>query len=241
MVDRSLVGPVFERNPTPSSVSTPKLANLVKSGFPVAQHRSKSAFARGRDLQKRGFIAKSSETPAVISTRESGVGADASDELQAHDWRRQISEENDQKVKSMSEEERVQATEEIFEQFGSGVGELFEKIAQARKRKAADTQSAGDIEQGRSAKVPGEDPSQLSSRLAKTTNYPHFSPQDLLPLLYQQVALAPPVELIGSFVLQTLPQTMYMSMNLHRHHHEERCSRYPLLIPPTVPRSRSVS
>ncbi|KAF9231927.1 hypothetical protein BU15DRAFT_81842 [Melanogaster broomeanus] len=56
---RSMIGPVFERKtPASSPASVPQLSSKFSGtpgrGFPAAQHRSKSAFARAREEQAKG-------------------------------------------------------------------------------------------------------------------------------------------------------------------------------------------
>ena len=149
MDDRSLVGAVVERHPTSSAGTFPKFAASGKTGFPIVQHRSRgtSAFARGRDGQKRNPAAKSSRVPYVVptkATRNGGVDHDAApvhESVVDSDSLDQISAENRRRVDNMTDEEREQARAEIFEHFGPGVEDLMRKAMQSRQRMAESRQS----------------------------------------------------------------------------------------------------
>jgi len=133
MVDQLLVGNVVERNVT--SPRSP--ARLPTSGFPAVQHRSKSAFARGRSDQSK---AKPNEVPLVVSTADTATkskiyssipGGDETEGSQV-DWRHEMSEENDRVVQSMTEDELEEAKREILERFGS---DLLKRMTHARAGK----------------------------------------------------------------------------------------------------------
>jgi hypothetical protein len=161
MVLRSLVGSVTERTPTSTGPAAPSFAYSRKSGFPAVQHRSKSAFARGRDDQRRRTPLRSSEVPPVQSTEdriiddaEHGVANGVphptileGDEPGSVDWRQHISAENERRVESMTEEEREEAKREILDRFGLGVQELFDKVSLARKKQAESVSSIGRPEE----------------------------------------------------------------------------------------------
>src|ERR1700722_14985608 len=126
-------GNVVERNVT--SPRSP--ARLPTSGFPAVQHRSKSAFARGRSDQSK---AKPNEVPLVVSTADTATkskiyssipGGDETEGSQV-DWRHEMSEENDRVVQSMTEDELEEAKREILERFGS---DLLKRMTHARAGK----------------------------------------------------------------------------------------------------------
>ena len=105
----SLVGSIVERK-VGSAPSPPAVRSSGKTGFPTVQHRSKSAFARSRDAQKKGSgtTERHKKPPVVqggIKPAVQTVGDDDEDEArsqviaQASDyWRRQIEEENHKKI-----------------------------------------------------------------------------------------------------------------------------------------------
>ncbi|KAG6820119.1 hypothetical protein H0H93_005125 [Arthromyces matolae] len=127
----SLVGSVFERKST--SHSSPKIFTPAKAGFPAAQHRSKSAFARNLEGVRKNGASRPREAPTITSsaaTRPSG----SSD---PNEWRNQVSRENEQRVASMTDEERERERQEILERFGAGVGDILKKVKLARERQAA--------------------------------------------------------------------------------------------------------
>ncbi|THH13690.1 hypothetical protein EW146_g6556 [Bondarzewia mesenterica] len=124
-----MIGSVFERKTgsTPA-VPTPKIS---ASGFPVVQHRSKSAFARGREKLNKpehGLI-RPTEPPVVKATSTPGTLTSGDG-----DWRQQISEENERRVAAMTEQEREQERREIEERFGKGIADVLRKAREARER-----------------------------------------------------------------------------------------------------------
>src|ERR1700710_2261482 len=137
--DRSLIGSVFERKaPTAPTAPSPRFTHTPGSGFPAVHHRSKSAFARAREEEKSSGNARSTTVPSALPTRpaEQSLSRDlapANDDA----IRRQISEENERRVATMSEDEREQERREIIDQLGNGVGDLLERVRAARSRNAA--------------------------------------------------------------------------------------------------------
>ncbi|KAF5382618.1 hypothetical protein D9615_002767 [Tricholomella constricta] len=126
----ALVGSVFERSS--ASHSAPKAFKPAKAGFPVVQRRSKSAFARNReDLRTRG-ASRLRNVPIVVPSEN----AQAPKPVDPDAWRDQMSRENEQRVASMTEEEREQERQEIIERFGSGVGTLLKRVRAARDKQA---------------------------------------------------------------------------------------------------------
>lgn len=147
---RPLIGSVFERKTSAFSGAShhPKLAGSSQTGFPVVQHRSKSAFARGRDeLRRNGAVEpiRLKEVPIVQpanviggrpgSTTNFVGGRPTKPMAGTDDLRRQISEENEKKVENMTEEERDRERQEIIEQFGAGVGDLLKRVKEAREQR----------------------------------------------------------------------------------------------------------
>ena len=141
--DRPLIGSVFERKTSPfSSANLPTLSGSSRTGFPTVQHRSKSAFARGRDDLKRNGSTGSTRTkdiPAVLPVKNGGrfVKPPPKPVVGPNDLHRQISEENEKKLAGMTEEERDRARREIIEEFGVGIGDLLRKAQEARERRLA--------------------------------------------------------------------------------------------------------
>ncbi|EPQ54872.1 hypothetical protein GLOTRDRAFT_121828 [Gloeophyllum trabeum ATCC 11539] len=137
----SLVGSVVERKPGSSSASAPKPKGPARNGFPTVEHRSKSAFARGREeARRKGGSERLREVPVVQATprEHSRAGAEkppVTVDSTEEDWRRQVSEENQRRVESMSEEELEQERREILERFGAGVGDILRKVKEAREKR----------------------------------------------------------------------------------------------------------
>ncbi|KAI0251103.1 hypothetical protein BJV78DRAFT_509089 [Lactifluus subvellereus] len=94
---KPLVGSIFERKPSSSAsaLSTP-IATGSKTGFPTAQHRSKSAFARSREAQQQSAVVSSRVIePPVVQPSLKKQGLTPSEEPDAGNWRVQMSEENE--------------------------------------------------------------------------------------------------------------------------------------------------
>ena len=144
--NRPLVGSVFERKPS-SIPSTPSAHfKSAKSGFPATQHRSKSAFSKGRDALRRPGDSSSrlSEPPTVATVplyndqnmQSNGFHTDPGGlDVDSPDWRTQISEENERRVASMTDEEREQERREVEERFGRNIGDILKKARVAREVK----------------------------------------------------------------------------------------------------------
>lgn len=129
----SLIGSVFERKPA-SRTTAPQLSGSGKTGFPIAQHRSKSAFVRSREELRKAGPSRSREIPTIIQTAKESTNP----KLPADhdDWRSQIGAENQKRVEAMTEEEREEERREIIEKFGAGVGDLLRRVREARERQA---------------------------------------------------------------------------------------------------------
>ncbi|KAK7056748.1 hypothetical protein VNI00_002465 [Paramarasmius palmivorus] len=120
-----LLGSVIERKPSNLTPKPPAFSPTAKAGFPSVQHRSKgkSAFARNIENQKK-TPAKDVSVPQVIPhSKNTG------------DWRDQISRENEERVRNMTDEERERERQEILERFGSDVGDILRRAREARERK----------------------------------------------------------------------------------------------------------
>ncbi|KAI0292198.1 hypothetical protein B0F90DRAFT_1941691 [Multifurca ochricompacta] len=136
--DKPLVGSIFERKPS-SSTSAPSVPQLIGSttGFPTAQHRSKSVFARNREAEQHQFTARSprSAEPPIVQTasRMQELGPSEKRDSDTDDWRTRMSEENERLVAAMTEEEREEGRREIEEKFGNNIGELLRRARMARE------------------------------------------------------------------------------------------------------------
>lgn len=139
----SLVGSVFERKPSasPSIPSAPR--SNANGGFPSVQHRSKSAFQRARQDQKKvGGSDRPTRAPSVVSASSSKLAEDGGPDEHpgsraiaeaTEDWRRQMEEDNRRRVEAMTEDEREAERREILEKFGPNVGEILRKARAARE------------------------------------------------------------------------------------------------------------
>ncbi|KAI0345577.1 hypothetical protein BDW22DRAFT_1353080 [Trametopsis cervina] len=140
----SLVGSILERKGGTSS--PPSVRTTGKTGFPVVQHRSKSAFSRAREEGKKGE--GSSRLPQPPSVRPSAVNLDARSSVDgvedepskaeviaqaSNDWRRQMEEDNQRRVETMSAEELEEARKSILEQFGPDIGEILRQSRLSRQ------------------------------------------------------------------------------------------------------------
>ena len=142
--DRPIVGSVFERKTSAfSAVKHPTLSGSSRTGFPTVQHRSKSAFAHGRDELKRNAstgITRAKNIP-VVQPVSNGSGRNGGPfrkhTIDPDDLRRQISEENEKMVEGMTKEERDQERREIIEQFGMDVGDILQRARAAREKASA--------------------------------------------------------------------------------------------------------
>lgn len=139
--DRPIIGSVFERKIPPfSALDQPKPSGSNLTGFPVVQHRSKSAFARGRDESKRNGSVGPDRTKYIPIVQATSNTSRRTSRLTPKpvidtDLRRQISEENEKKVEGMSKEERDQEKRDIIEHFGVGISDLLQKARAARERR----------------------------------------------------------------------------------------------------------
>lgn len=145
--ERNLIGSVVERR-TPSSLTgttSLKFASTPGTGFPAVQHRSKSSFARGREEAKgKGRL---NQVPSVGLPKVAPPTPEIKPiPANVEDLQRQISEENEKRVASMTSEEIEKGRQEILEQLGSGTSDLLKRVHEARLRKFAQEQAVRDTE-----------------------------------------------------------------------------------------------
>ena len=142
----SLVGSIIERKSVASPILPPALRPNAINGFPTVQHRSKSAFQRAREDQKKSTGSERLSKPPVIASpravEKSPAREDDEDEhpgsrviaAATEDWRRQMEEENKRRVEAMTEEEREAEKKEILERFGPNIVDILRKAREARER-----------------------------------------------------------------------------------------------------------
>ena len=148
-----LVGSVLERTPAPTSSLSRSPA--PKTGFPPVQHRTKSAFARSRDLSKQSTPngESPSRPPTVTSEHPAPPNVPPPSTPDESKWREEVSRDNEKIVANMSPEERELERQAILERFGPNVGALLRKAKRNREMPRDESERAGfekEIEQ-----VPG--------------------------------------------------------------------------------------
>ena len=132
---KPLIGSVFERQSGPSAPA-PSLSQSIgsKTGFPTAQHRTKSVFARNREeRQKPAALPSRDSVPPVVQQTSRTTELKPEEDPDTDDWRARMSEENDRRVAAMTEEEREQERREIEEKFGKNIGEVLRNARMARE------------------------------------------------------------------------------------------------------------
>ncbi|KAK0449498.1 hypothetical protein EV421DRAFT_1889226 [Armillaria borealis] len=135
----SLVGSVFERPPSLALHRPPQLSTSGKTGFPAAQHRSKSAFARRRDEERKTDNTRPRGVPTVVpipKVQPFTPNVPKREEESVADWREEISRQNQLQVQNMSAEERERERNEIYERFGADIGGILKRAREARERQA---------------------------------------------------------------------------------------------------------
>ena len=132
---KPLIGSVFERQPGPSAPAPPVSQPIgSKTGFPTAEHRSKSVFARNREARQQPAALPSRDSvPPVVQQASRTEELRPEEEPNTGDWRVRMSEENERRVAAMTEEEREQERREIEEKFGKNVGEVLRRARMARE------------------------------------------------------------------------------------------------------------
>ena len=161
--ERSLIGSVFERTkPRTPPAQSSRFTGTPGTGFPTAQHRFKSAFARARDeANLKGNVAglRRTDAPSVVSKQPrthppvaptapiidpKPIPTDTDALL------RQIDEENARTIARMSEDEINQEKRAILEQLGEDTGQLLRRVQEARRRKETkdkETQAQAELEE----------------------------------------------------------------------------------------------
>lgn len=141
---KPLVGSVFERK-TGSSMVSPSFSKSDESatGFPRAQHRSKSLFARKRETQQQSVVPSHAAIPPVVQQVPRTQGQEEPD---TDDWRVRMSEENERAVAAMSEEEREQERRQIREKFGKNIGDVLRKARMAREAHEKQEKTVASLE-----------------------------------------------------------------------------------------------
>ncbi|KAG8885933.1 hypothetical protein FRB98_001539 [Tulasnella sp. 332] len=144
-----LIGEIRERNPSTTPTIKPQGKFDPNTGFPAVHHRSKSAFAKGRDAT-RAVTTKDkavpivrtpslADPPDVPDTALSLSGTTAHDSLADTAWRKGMEEQNEARIREMSEAEREQETAELAETFGPG---LLELVRKAKRRRVGASEAA---------------------------------------------------------------------------------------------------
>ncbi|KAG9002460.1 hypothetical protein FRB94_003871 [Tulasnella sp. JGI-2019a] len=136
----SLIGEIRERSLTNISSIKPQGKFDPATGFPTVQHRSKSAFAKGRDAARAATTATTA-VPAVRATEKAdspeevdsgSVPTTGNDNLADAAWRKGMSDQNDARIQQMSQAEREREAAELSETFGPGLLELVRKAKRRR-------------------------------------------------------------------------------------------------------------
>lgn len=132
-----LIGSVLERHPSGPALP-PKPVTSSSHGFPVVQHRSKSAFARSREEARKSTqtskISRPQAPPTVVPSQSTAADGAEVEKSTTDDWRQQISKENEIRVASMTDEEREAEKREILERFGADIGDVLKRARLAREK-----------------------------------------------------------------------------------------------------------
>ncbi|KAK2465275.1 hypothetical protein APHAL10511_002629 [Amanita phalloides] len=182
MSDKALIGSVVERKTSASS--NPPRHSGQYSGFPVAHHRSKSAFARNREKSNNHGASRLRGPPNVSST---GAQVLFAQPPVPDIWREQVGEENKRKVETMTEEEIKEEKRQIFERFGPEIGSILKRAKEARERAAKETAARlipAPID--RDASAP---PDKSISRPPSRVRFAELQPQDVY--VYQSAPPSP--------------------------------------------------
>jgi hypothetical protein len=128
----TLIGSIIERKPTsPLAPTANRHRPGGSTGFPSAQHRSKSAFARNRESTLGTDRSRPTEPPRLVNQNN------GSKTVQNESWRDQVSRENEQRVQSMTEEEREREKQEILDRFGTDIADILKRARLSREKQAA--------------------------------------------------------------------------------------------------------
>ena len=132
-----IVGAIVERKTT-SSISRPSTSTSSRTGFPVVQHRSKSAFARNREEKRsRQRITPPSgllDVPSIVHSLNDQSNSQTRDVAEPETWRDKISKENEKRVAGMDDAEREEERRQILERFGTNIGDVLKRARLARER-----------------------------------------------------------------------------------------------------------
>ena len=152
--NKPLVGSVFERKRGPSAPSAPK-AIASSTGFPTVQHRAKSVFARNRGTQQQSTtLPPQAAVPTVVQLTPRPQEQVPPKEPVTDDWRVRMSEENEQRVAAMTEEERAQERREIEEKFGKNIGDVLRRARMAREAHEKQENAVVSLEGDTSNRIP---------------------------------------------------------------------------------------
>ena len=122
MSNKALIGSVVERR-TSTWGNPPKPSAQTNLGFPSAQHRSQSAFARNKEKQRNRGTARLRDVPNIVSAPLQVPGQEAN----LDNWREQMREENQRRVEAMTEEEREEEKKQLYERFGPEIGSILKR------------------------------------------------------------------------------------------------------------------
>jgi len=166
-----LIGNIVERKASTSTPTAPSTASsLPQRGFPVAKHRTQSAFARARQQANQ---ARPQQPPIIqpiaVTPAKAPIAVDH--DARSEDWRSDMDQRNNATIEQMSDQQRQEAISEIFDTLGDGVGDLLRRAREARERKTA---TAGTTFTGESRSLPvGDHPAPLQvSTLAGSSTRP---------------------------------------------------------------------
>lgn len=181
--ERPLIGSVFERTtPRTSSAPSSRFTGTPGTGFPTAQHRFKSAFARGREKANANVGgSRRTDVPSVVSKNlqahppvapTSPIVDSKPIPTDADALRRRIHEENARTIARMSEAEVEQEKRAVLEQLGEGTEQLLRRVQEARRRKETkekEAQARAELEEQATQDVQGEVGSTINDDDARRT------------------------------------------------------------------------
>lgn len=121
----------------------------------MAQHRSKSVFARSRVAQQRPGADRDTEPP-VIQPTPIVQQSTPSEGSEGDSWRARMSEENERRVAAMTEQERDEERREIEERFGKNIREVLERARMAREANKSETTPGASLEKDIARGVPDD-------------------------------------------------------------------------------------
>jgi len=164
-----LVGSVLER--TQGSTLPSSRPPAPKTGFPPVQHRTKSAFARSRDLSKQSTPngERPTKPPLVTSERLEAPNVSLPSTSNESKWREEVGRENEKIVANMSPEERELERQAILERFGPGVSAMLQRAKRNREMRRDEkggTESGREIDQ-----VPGSPGKRVSGVQTSVGSY----------------------------------------------------------------------